>query len=82
MGKHLKQDYLKLIFLYFLLIPLYVLGWGSCNASNFILEVPGLKLDLTYSMVFCSFVRPLPVHYVCSLSHLICHYVTSTDEMS
>ena len=35
MGKHLKQDYLKLLFLYFLLIALYELGWGSCNASYF-----------------------------------------------
>jgi hypothetical protein len=33
-GKHLKQGYLKLILLYFLLIALYELGWDSCNASD------------------------------------------------
>jgi len=33
--KHLKQGYMKLILLYFLLSVLYELGWGSCNASDF-----------------------------------------------
>jgi len=50
--------------------------------QTFILEVQGLNLDLMCSMAFCNFVRHLPIQYACSLSHLICHYVTSAGEMS